>query len=87
MRKPVSNHLPNVAALPVPANDASMPVKRRPRRLISLREACEKRGISVRTYWRDTTQLPRPIKGDGKHLFLEEEVDQLIDDLLARRAE
>lgn len=60
--------------------------RRRPRRLISLQEACARRGISVRTYWRDTTQLPMPVKGRGKHLFLEEEVDELIDGLLAERA-
>lgn len=58
---------------------------RRPRRLISLQEACLRRGISVRTYWRDTSQLPRPVKGRGKHLFLEEEVEQVIDGLLAAR--
>lgn len=74
-------------AVPFPSIDEATPLFRRPRRLISLREACEKRGISVRTYWRNTLLLPRPIKGKGKHLFLEEEVDQLIDDLLACRAE
>ena len=59
--------------------------RRRPRRLISLQKACTMRGISVRSYWRDTTQLPPPVKGKGKHLFLEEEVDDLIDGLLAAR--
>ena len=44
-----------------------------------------RRGISVRSYWRDTSQLPSPIRGKGKHLFLEEEVDNLIDGLLAAR--
>lgn len=58
----------------------------RPRRLISLREACSRRGISVRSYWRDTTLLPAPIKGKGKHLFLEEEVDGLIERLLRARS-
>lgn len=57
----------------------------RPRRLISLREACSRRGISVRSYWRDTSQLPVPVKGKGKHLFLDEEVERLIDALLAAR--
>jgi predicted DNA-binding transcriptional regulator AlpA len=75
----------------VPASAASMSQvlegssRRRPRRLISLQEACARRGISVRSYWRDTSQLPPPIKGRGKHLFLEEEVDNLIDQLLASR--
>lgn len=62
--------------------DQSLP---RPRRLISLREACARRGISVRSYWRDTTLLPMPIKGKGKHLFLEQEVDTLIERLLMTR--
>ena len=62
------------------------PAARRPRRLISLREACLRRGISVRSYWRDTSLLPRPIKGKGKHLFLEEEVDILISRLLMSRS-
>jgi hypothetical protein len=57
----------------------------RPLRLISLREACLRRGISVRSYWRDTSQLPLPVKGKGKHLFLEQEVDILIDRLLSDR--
>lgn len=61
-------------------------VRRRPHRLISLQEACLRRGISVRSYWRDTSQLPQPVRGKGKHLFLEEEVDALIDGLLAARA-
>lgn len=56
-----------------------------PRRLISLRDACLRRGISVRSYWRDTSQLPPPVRGRGKHLFLEQEVEQLIDELLAAR--
>lgn len=60
-------------------------VRRRPRRLISLQEACKRRGISARSYWRDTSQLPSPVRGKGKHLFLEEEVDDLIDGLLATR--
>jgi len=60
--------------------------RRRPRRLISLQEACTRRGISVRSYWRDTSLLPSPVKGKGKNLFLEEEVDDLIDGLLAARA-
>ncbi len=60
-------------------------VRSRPHRLISLQEACMRRGISVRSYWRDTSQLPAPIRGKGKHLFLEEEVDDLIDGLLAQR--
>jgi predicted DNA-binding transcriptional regulator AlpA len=60
-------------------------VRSRPRRLISLQEACMRRGISVRSYWRDTAQLPSPVRGKGKHLFLEEEVDNLIDGLLAAR--
>ena len=59
---------------------------RRPRRLIPLQEACVRRGISVRSYWRDTTQLPPPVKGRGKHLFLEQEVDDLIDTLLDARS-
>ena len=63
-----------------------LPRHRRPRRLISLLEACVRRGISVRSYWRDTTQLPPPVKGRGKHLFLEEEVDDLIDTLLDARS-
>jgi len=59
--------------------------RRKPRKLISLQEACAKRGISVRSYWRDTKQLPKAIKGKGKQLFLEEEVDDLIDALLDAR--
>lgn len=58
---------------------------RRPRVLISLRAACARRGISVRTYWRDTSLLPQPVRGRGKHLFLEEEIDQYIDGLLEKR--
>lgn len=58
---------------------------RKPRRLISLREACARRGISVRSYWRDISQLPMPIRGKGKHLFLEQEVDELIGELLDER--
>lgn len=75
----------------VPASAASVSQtidsssRRRPRRLISLQEACARRGISVRSYWRDTSRLPMPVKGRGKHLFLEEEVDNLIDALLASR--
>lgn len=60
-------------------------VVEKPLRLISLREACLRRGISVRSYWRDTSQLPLPVKGKGKHLFLEQEVDALIDRLLSAR--
>ena len=66
-------------------------VRRRPRKLISLSEACSRRGISTRSYWRDTSKLPRPIKskengkGKGKLLFLEEEVDAFIDALLDER--
>lgn len=56
-----------------------------PRRLISLREACLRRGISVGSYWRDTSLLPVPIRGKGKHLFLDQEVDALIDQLLLAR--
>lgn len=65
--------------------EATASGRRRPRKLISLQDACNRRGISVRTYWRDPSLLPPPIKGRGKRLFLEEEVDDLIDSLLAAR--
>ena len=69
------SHMPEIASQ----------LRRRPRRLISLQDACKRRGISVRTYWRDPSLLPPPIKGKGKRLFLEEEVDNLIDALLDAR--
>ena len=67
--------------------ETAAPVRRRLRKLISLQDACDRRGISVRTYWRDPALLPAPIKGKGKGklLFLEEEVDDHIDGLLSSR--
>lgn len=62
-------------------------IRRHPRKLIPLQEACSRRGISVRSYWRDTSLLPLPVKGRGKHLFLEEEVDAHIDALLDARGD
>lgn len=37
--------------------------RRRPRRLISLHDACMRRGISVRSYWRDTTHTKADPEG------------------------
>ena len=55
-----------------------------PTKLIDLAEACLRRGISRRSYWRDPCLLPPPIPGH-KLLFSEVEVEQQIQNLLRER--
>ena len=65
-----------------------MPVQsNRPRRLQPLKVACDRIGISPRTYYRKRNLLPIPIKLGNKLMFAEHEIDALIDSLLAARNE
>ena len=56
----------------------------KPTKLIGLVEACSRRGISRRSYWRDRRLLPPPIPG-ARLLFSEPEVEQQILNLLRKR--
>jgi predicted DNA-binding transcriptional regulator AlpA len=57
----------------------------RPRRLQPLKAACARLGVSPRTYYRDRSLLPTPIKLGNKLMFAEHEIDALIESLLAAR--
>ena len=54
-------------------------------RLIALREACERIGISVRSYYLHPDCLPQPTRVLNKLMFAEHEVDALIGEMLAER--
>ena len=54
-------------------------------RLIGLREACERIGISVRSYYLHPDCLPVPTRVLNKLMFAEHEVDALICEMLEQR--
>jgi prophage regulatory protein len=62
------------------------------KKLLSVREVCAKTSLSRSTIWKriNAGAFPRPIKlgDDGiRTAFLESEIDQWIDDLIASRDE
>ena len=61
------------------------PVGRHGLRLIPLRQACERIGISVRSYYLHPHCLPAPTRVLNKLMFAEHEVDNLISAMLAQR--
>ncbi len=73
--------------MPAPASApkcAKLDIHRPLRRLIGLPAACNRRGISKRSFYRDNSLLPAPIQREPKLLFLEHEIDEMIDQLAAK---
>lgn len=64
-------------------------IEQRPLRLLKLKEACERRGISPRTWADHPEMLPPPIrmfdKPNAPALFVEHEVDEVIRKVISDR--
>ena len=80
-----------VEADPIPESGGDVGVIPRGLRLLSLKQACQRRGIAPRTYYADRTLLPDPVRQTGPTgrvstlFFAEHEVDALIANLLTQR--